>query len=195
MSTVKSKKLQVGTDANSANNFTLYQPSTPDGTLRIGVGNADNPTEVGQFNANGYKPATAPAFHATVTGSTSCANNTNTKIQFNTEIFDTTGDFDTTNYRFTPSVAGYYQINACSFQNGTTGILQVGIWRNGGQYKVSIAPVNNDAASPCCSIVMYFNGTTDYVEVYHYQTSGSTYTTLSSRQDLYHFSGHLIQQG
>ena len=46
MSTVKSKKLQVGTDATSSNNFTIYQPATPDGTLRIGVGNADSPTEV-----------------------------------------------------------------------------------------------------------------------------------------------------
>ena len=43
MSTVKSKKYQVGTDATATNNFTIYQPGTPDGTLRIGVGNADSP--------------------------------------------------------------------------------------------------------------------------------------------------------
>jgi len=53
MSTVKSKKLQVGTDATASNNFTIYQPATPDGTLRIGVGNADSPTEVAQFNSTG----------------------------------------------------------------------------------------------------------------------------------------------
>ena len=53
MSTVKSKKLQVGTDATSSNNFTIYQPAVPDGTLRIGVGNADSPTEVGRFDSNG----------------------------------------------------------------------------------------------------------------------------------------------
>lgn len=53
MSTVKSKKLQVGTDATASNNFTIYQPDTPDGTLRIGVGNADSPTEVAGFNATG----------------------------------------------------------------------------------------------------------------------------------------------
>tara|TARA_R110000868_G_scaffold410934_1_gene700984 strand:- start:45 stop:779 length:735 start_codon:yes stop_codon:yes gene_type:complete len=53
MSTVKSKNLQVGTDATASNNFTIYQPSTPDGTLRIGVGNADSPTEVAQFNSIG----------------------------------------------------------------------------------------------------------------------------------------------
>ena len=53
MSTVKSKNLQVGTDATATNNFTIYQPATPDGTLRIGVGNADSPTEVAQFNSVG----------------------------------------------------------------------------------------------------------------------------------------------
>jgi len=53
MSTVKSKKLQVGTDASASNNFTIYQPASPDGTLRIGVGNADSPTEVGRFDSNG----------------------------------------------------------------------------------------------------------------------------------------------
>jgi hypothetical protein len=53
MSTVKSKKLQVGTDARATNNFTIYQPTSPDGTLRVGVGNADSPTEVGRFDSNG----------------------------------------------------------------------------------------------------------------------------------------------
>ena len=53
MSTVKSKKLQVGTDATASNNFTIYQPASPDGTLRIGVGNADSPTEVARFTSSG----------------------------------------------------------------------------------------------------------------------------------------------
>ena len=64
MSTVKSKKLQVGTDATATNNFTIYQPASPDGTLRIGVGNADSPTEVGRFDSNGYVATNAPAFSA-----------------------------------------------------------------------------------------------------------------------------------
>jgi hypothetical protein len=53
MSTVKSKKLQVGTDATATNNFTIYQPATPDGTLRIGVGNADSPTERMRIDSSG----------------------------------------------------------------------------------------------------------------------------------------------
>ena len=53
MSTIKSKKVQIGYDSTSTNNFTLYQPATPDGTLRIGVGNADSPTEVARFDSTG----------------------------------------------------------------------------------------------------------------------------------------------
>jgi len=53
MSTIKTKKVQVGTDSTASNNFTIYQPATPDGTLRIGVGNADSPTEIAQFTSSG----------------------------------------------------------------------------------------------------------------------------------------------
>ena len=70
MSTVKSKKLQVGTDATSSNNFTIYQPATPDGTLRIGVGNADSPTEIARFDATGMISGGAtPDALSTATGS------------------------------------------------------------------------------------------------------------------------------
>ena len=40
MSTLKVNNLQVGQDATATNNFTWYQPTTPDGTIRLGVGNA-----------------------------------------------------------------------------------------------------------------------------------------------------------
>jgi hypothetical protein len=40
MSTVKANNHQVGQSVTATNNFTLYQPATPDGTVRLGVGNA-----------------------------------------------------------------------------------------------------------------------------------------------------------
>jgi len=39
MSTAIAKNLQVGADSTATNNFTIFQPATPDGTLRIGNGN------------------------------------------------------------------------------------------------------------------------------------------------------------
>ena len=40
MSTIKTNNHQVGQSATANQNFTLYQPATPDGTVRLGVGNA-----------------------------------------------------------------------------------------------------------------------------------------------------------
>jgi hypothetical protein len=39
MSTLRTNNVQVGQSATATNNFTLYQPSVPDGTVRLGVGN------------------------------------------------------------------------------------------------------------------------------------------------------------
>jgi hypothetical protein len=46
MSTVKSKNVQVGTDTTPSNNFTWYQPVTPDGTVRLGRGDAGSVTDI-----------------------------------------------------------------------------------------------------------------------------------------------------
>jgi len=40
MSTLKTNNVQVGQSVTATNNFTIYQPSSPDGTVRIGVGNS-----------------------------------------------------------------------------------------------------------------------------------------------------------
>ena len=61
--------------------------------------------------ATGFGEANTPAFEAYLGGSggQSLSNDTVTKIQFNTEVFDSDGTYDaSTNYRFTPGVAGKY---------------------------------------------------------------------------------------
>lgn len=40
MSTLKTNACQLGQSATANQNFTLYQPSVPDGTVRLGVGNS-----------------------------------------------------------------------------------------------------------------------------------------------------------
>ena len=194
MSTVKSKKLQVGTDATSSNNFTIYQPAVPDGTLRIGVGNADSPTEVGQFNANGYKPATAPAFVAQSNSATSVSSSTWTKINYNNEINDTTGDYSSS--RFTPSVAGYYVFNAnCQIGALSDQPLLCTIYKNGTATTLGYAAGGFKSGAldsgASFSAVLYMNGTTDYVEGYVFQASGSSKNTYSVGML---FSGCLLQQ-
>ena len=70
MSTVKTVKYQVGTDGTSTNNFTIYQPDPPDGSIRIGVGNADSPTDVMTVNSSGITMASGKTIPASaLTGS------------------------------------------------------------------------------------------------------------------------------
>ena len=53
MSTVISKNVQIGADGTASNNFTAYQPATPDGTLRIGNGNSGSVTDAIVLNSSG----------------------------------------------------------------------------------------------------------------------------------------------
>ena len=201
MSTVKSKKLQVGVDSTESNNFTIYQPSTPDGTLRIGYGNADSPTEVGQFNTNGYKPTTAPAFRAYMSTTLNISDGVYTKVPIDTIDFDTTGDFDTANNRFTPSVAGYYQVTYITRYKGGTQLDIVNIlYKNGNTYEINEIWRGSETAAQTFTntSLVYMNGTTDYIEVYGYLniTNGSGTPTFEYNSDIStcFFLGHLVHQ-
>jgi len=46
VSTLKVNNLQVGQDGTAANNYTLYQPASPDGTVRLGYGVAGSVTDI-----------------------------------------------------------------------------------------------------------------------------------------------------
>ena len=53
MSTLKTNNVQVGQSVTATNNFTLYQPSSPDGTVRLGNGNSGSVTDVASFTSAG----------------------------------------------------------------------------------------------------------------------------------------------
>ena len=67
MSTVIAKNVQIGTSGTATDNFTIFQPVTPDGTLRIGNGNTGVTTSqvaltsagLFQFNSGYGSAATA----------------------------------------------------------------------------------------------------------------------------------------
>jgi hypothetical protein len=135
-----------------------------------------------------------PAFSVYSTANQSIANNTATKIQLNTETFDTANCFDSsTNYRFTPNVAGYYQINA-TLVYGSAGsqYVQAKIWKNGSEIKTSFGQFANSIGGATIADVVYLNGSTDYIEFYTAQASGSTQTTAGSSSQVF-MSGFLAR--
>jgi hypothetical protein len=53
-----------------------------------------------------------PAFEAYVSSDTAISNLTNTKVPFDTEVFDSDSKYDNSAYRFTPTIAGKYFVYA-----------------------------------------------------------------------------------
>ncbi|MDX1923257.1 MAG: tail fiber domain-containing protein [Alphaproteobacteria bacterium] len=108
-----------------------------------------------------------------------------TKIQFTNEVFDTNNNFDnTTNYRFTPTVAGKY-IFVLNVSSPSDSTLAAAIFKNGVVQSVQSSTYYRNAVS----IVLDMNGTTDYVEGNIYNYGGSTLYGLSSETN---FSGSLL---
>jgi hypothetical protein len=157
-------------------------------------------TTVATFNSSGVNAGiqvasyAAPAFSATQPNSQSFSSAVATKITFNNKEFDTNSNYDnTTNYRFTPTVAGYYQISAAVGLNatsGTTGLIF--IYKNGSSYRrgtqTSSAGSTYDAT---VSSLIYFNGTTDYVEIYVYLSGTSPSTTTDTNSNW--FTGAMVR--
>jgi len=133
---------------------------------------------------------TGPAFSATRSASQTPSGATWTKVQFSTEEYDTANCYDpTTNYRFTPNVAGYYLITAIVETNASS-LTGTAIYKNGSAYRRSWASNPGAAASAVISTIVYMNGTTDYVEAYVYQNNTSALYTNSLD---YEFSGCLVR--
>lgn len=119
-----------------------------------------------------------PAFSAYLGSAQTISAGATTKVQCNTEEFDTNSNYDTTNYRFTPTVAGYYQVN-CAAQEGAGAsvILQINLYKNGSLAKKS-SYVGGVAYYACtASTLVYMNGTTDYLEFYVYASASAVLTT------------------
>ena len=108
---------------------------------------------------------TGPAFSAYSSTTQAMTTATWTKIVFGTELFDTNSNYDTATARFTPTVAGYYQLNATIYTTGTITRCFTQLYLNGDAIKhlFDITSAINRSGG---SALMYMNGSTDYLEVY-----------------------------
>ncbi len=162
------------------------------GSTFFGDGTGDLTIQQNGVTVN--KITVAPAFSAARTGSDQTISATTwTKVQFNTEAFDTNNNYDpSSNYRFTPTVAGYYQINALVLLGGSglNGYIQ--IYKNGSGFQYGCTTPTGSGASGQLQVVnslAYANGTTDYFEIYAY--SGGT--NITGGTNVSHFSAFLAR--
>ena len=117
---------------------------------------------------------TGPAFFAYANSAQNISNGVATKIVLNAESFDTNSNFDVaTNYRFTPTVAGYYFIQGSITLSGgswNTGasFASCYIYKNGAALFLnpSQQPLNGNYVGMSACGLVYLNGSTDYIELY-----------------------------
>jgi hypothetical protein len=166
---------------------------TIDGTLikdkAIKVDTISEDTAANGVVIDGFKikdtapdPTVWPAFSAHKNGSnqSGIGSGAATKVTFSTEKFDTNSDFDnSSNYRFTPTVAGYYLIIGCV--EWTSGVDQTEyvtyINKNGSVENISRSVfADTDDESKTVTAIIQFNGSTDYVELWATQFSGGALT-------------------
>ena len=126
---------------------------------------------VPSLTVNSVPILAGPAFSATRNASQSISSATFTKVQFNNELFDTASCYDnTTNYRFTPNVAGYYHVGGCLYLTGTNLYNAcLVLYKNGTAYSYSSYTSSSSLEVICpISQLVYLNGTTDYIEFFAY---------------------------
>jgi hypothetical protein len=131
-----------------------------------GTNTATLPAATGTVMVSGNMPA----FLVNTNAVQAVTTTTLTKITFQVEQFDTNNNFSSS--RFTPTVAGYYQINASLSTNySTLKRLYLTLYKNGSLY-AALSDLDQSAATASSfntasgSIIVYMNGTTDYLEMY-----------------------------
>jgi hypothetical protein len=132
-----------------------------------------------------YALRTGPAFSAYASAATNIATGATVKIGFQTEEFDTNNNYDTTLSRFTPTVAGYYQITSLvSLAVASAGIFTPFIYKNGTEFKLGATQTGSGTNFPrgYVTALVYANGTTDYFEIFAghgYAATVSSYALAS----------------
>ena len=173
-------------------NATSIATALESATTTVNVSSATAPTSGQVLTATGGTAATwqnptaitgLPAFSAYNSASQTIPTTSQTKLVFNTKDFDVTNAFDaTTNYRFTPLVAGYYQVTGALVISPVNTLSTLYLYKNGSAFKKSSNP-SNPGTNYCAiaiSAIVYLNGSTDYIELFIDAGGLSGYSTNAS---------------
>jgi hypothetical protein len=137
-----------------------------------------------------------PMFKVSGVQNIALTNDTWIKVTFNSEEFDVGGYYDsTTNYRYTPQVAGKYVIYSrayITYASAATENIYLAIYKNGTE--VSNFARSDDSSlygSVQVSSLIEMNGSSDYVEIY-IKASISSDAVYYAGGSLGEFSGYRI---
>ena len=166
-------------NASGTGTVTLETPNTnSDFTISL-------PAAAGTMMVSGNMPA----FSYFQSSAQTLSGNTITKLTFTSNDFDTTGGMFASS-RFTPTVAGYYQING-GFEVSAvaTGMLAY-VYKNGSMFKklTNIGPATGSGVAG--SVLVFCDGSTDYIEFYGNIATGQA---LVAGSETTYFQGILVR--
>ena len=142
-------------------------------------------------------PKGVPAFSAfMLVGSQSLSSATWTKLTIDYEEFDTNSNYDTSTYRFQPTVAGYYMVvGSIEWANSPqTAVAMLMFAKNGGLFaRGSGVLFGGTAPVSTGSALIYCNGSSDYIEMYGYQNTGANLLVFGTNKFSTRFSGVLVR--
>ena len=181
------EQIKGPTSGASANTIQIPSGQTLDvnGTLTGDASNLTNLPTVGYGT-----------FQANFSDGIEISNTTWTKIAFDTADIDSNSLYDTSNYRYTPDVAGVYYINSFVQIQGwisTSSACLMEIRKNGSRHKQHIhVPNTSEYPTIEATSMVSLNGTTDYIEMYVYQSSGGVKSIYANREGV--FEGYLVRE-
>tara|TARA_R100000388_G_C7143164_1_gene110941 strand:+ start:62 stop:580 length:519 start_codon:yes stop_codon:yes gene_type:complete len=153
-------------------------------SITIGV---DGDTVSGPFT-------NTPSFAAKITGNQSISNDTDTKVAFDTVVWDTDSAFSTSTYRFTVPAGkgGKYYLQAHTQIPGIDAneIGQIMIYINGSHDQLASVREQKASSDRIFRMITAYTvslSAGDYVEIYVYQNSGDAQNATNQ-----YFTGHRI---
>ena len=181
-----------------ADNGTVTLGSSGD-TLTVPSGVTVNMSSATQTGVGGVM---TPAFYAYLSSTQSVANGANTKVQIDTEIFDSDNAFDnSSNYRFTPQTAGKYFVYGavCGATSASNRLYQVlaKIYKNGSNTALTSEEFADNVLTrktSFISTVVDMNGSSDYVELYGFVDihANNNETIVGSASKMTYFGAYKI---
>ena len=141
---------------------------------------------------------TKPMFLSYGASNIALANDTWVKVQFNDEQYDIGSYYDpTTNYRYTPLVAGKYLIigrGYITYGSAATENIRIAIYKNGSDYTKYNDYGGSTQSYGTVQIVSLIdmNGTSDYLEIYVRQNTSSDGVYYANQNQGGEFSGFLV---
>jgi len=195
-------KVTIQGNASGTGTFTIASPNSdtdrtltlPDEAGTVLTTSSDVLTSASIITAS-QSTSAVPVFSTYRSGSNfSFSASSWTKVEMNSTLVDTESDWDAVNYRYTPSMGGWYYATFVATHNGTGGARRfTSIWKNGNNLGYFQTRETGGEVRYNHNQLVYLNGSTDYIEAYVWSDASSPFVNYDDNGNETFFQGYLVR--